>query len=183
MHVRHVCEWTGKTSFPFLSLPAASFRSHDGLSIVLNALLCLHGHCQPMHELARLHQLRAMNERTNEQTNERMNKATNVHTLNLNKKTASNRNHQMNSTWQRNVWEHLFSVCVILSDNFRRFLHASVCARLCTFNGLYLLIFSFSFIRSASVVFFVCLRRSTIYIYMYILLFFGWKSSTSFVCD
>lgn len=62
VHMHHVCEWTGKTSFPFLSLPAASHRSHDGLSIVLNVLLYLYGRCRPMHAFARLHQPSAMNE-------------------------------------------------------------------------------------------------------------------------
>lgn len=61
VHVHHVCEWwTGKTSFPFLSLPAVAAAASPSmawwvLSIVLNVLLCLlHSkaiHCQSIHEL------------------------------------------------------------------------------------------------------------------------------------
>lgn len=97
-------------------------------------------------------------------------------------------------TLQRNERSHIIlflslvrnlCACVILSDNFRRFLHTSVCAVCCAFGTLCTFIATLSaylpfFIHSKNVVgpFFSLLLL--LFVWPYI---FGRNSSTSFVCD
>lgn len=121
VHVHHVCKWTGKTSFPFLSLPAASHRSHDGLSFsskrsFVFALLLPVDTCsrQIIHQqriTERMNSMKKKDIRTQIYTTQH-----NAHWIQT-EQNECNRNHQMSKIYDE-MCERicLFRVCVILSD-------------------------------------------------------------------